>query len=73
MQACNLQNLPENYGMKFCQFSHSCNIQTSLKYGMSGMLHEMTWPQISFVAEDNKGRVVGYVLAKMFAAMNIPR
>jgi len=31
----------------------------------------MTWPQISFVAEDNKGRIVGYVLAKMFVAMNI--
>jgi len=46
MQACNLQNLPENYGMKFW------------------MLHEMTWP-ISFVAEDNKGRIVGYVLAKI--------
>lgn len=41
-----------------------------LFFGMPGMLHEMTWPQISFVAEDNKGRVVGYVLARMFAAMN---
>ena len=30
------------------------------------MYHEMTWPQISFVAEDHKGRVVGYVLAKMY-------
>ncbi|KAJ6631860.1 acyl-CoA N-acyltransferase [Mycena sp. CBHHK59/15] len=28
--------------------------------------HAMTWPQISFVAEDNKGRIVGYVLAKMW-------
>ncbi|KAG6810820.1 hypothetical protein H0H92_010178 [Tricholoma furcatifolium] len=25
----------------------------------------MTWPQISFVAEDHKGRIVGYVLAKI--------
>jgi len=25
----------------------------------------MTWPQISFVAEDNQGRIVGYVLAKI--------
>jgi peptide alpha-N-acetyltransferase len=33
----------------------------------SGMYHEMTWPQISFVAEDNQSRIVGYVLAKMFA------
>lgn len=26
----------------------------------------MTWPQISYVAEDHKGRIVGYVLAKMY-------
>ncbi|KAG5649746.1 N-terminal acetyltransferase A complex catalytic subunit ard1 [Sphagnurus paluster] len=25
----------------------------------------MTWPQISYVAEDHKGRIVGYVLAKI--------
>ncbi|KAJ7445493.1 hypothetical protein B0H11DRAFT_2249383 [Mycena galericulata] len=25
----------------------------------------MTWPQISFVAEDHKGRIVGYVLEKI--------
>eukprot|EP01101_Sappina_pedata_P006258 TRINITY_DN3073_c0_g1_i1.p1 TRINITY_DN3073_c0_g1~~TRINITY_DN3073_c0_g1_i1.p1 ORF type:complete len:166 (-),score=74.56 TRINITY_DN3073_c0_g1_i1:120-548(-) len=29
------------------------------------MYHLLTWPQLSFVAEDPKGRVVGYVLAKM--------
>ncbi|KAK1232854.1 N-terminal acetyltransferase A complex catalytic subunit ard1 [Marasmius sp. AFHP31] len=27
--------------------------------------HLATWPQLSFVAEDSKGRIVGYVLAKM--------
>ncbi|KAJ7617148.1 acyl-CoA N-acyltransferase [Roridomyces roridus] len=27
--------------------------------------HIITWPQISFVAEDAKGRIVGYVLAKI--------
>jgi len=47
MQAGNLQNLPENYTMKFWIY------------------HAMTWPQISFVAEDHKGRIVGYVLAKI--------
>lgn len=26
----------------------------------------MTWPSLSYVAEDAKGRVVGYVLAKMY-------
>jgi len=29
------------------------------------MYHTMTWPQLSFVAEDHKGRIVGYVLAKI--------
>ncbi|KAK6977703.1 N-acetyltransferase domain-containing protein [Favolaschia claudopus] len=47
IQAANLQNLPENYSMKFW------------------MYHILTWPQISFVAEDNKGRIVGYVLARV--------
>jgi len=32
----------------------------------AGIYHAMTWPQISFVAEDHKGRIVGYVLAKMY-------
>lgn len=27
--------------------------------------HGLTWPQLSYVAEDDKGSVVGYVLAKM--------
>jgi ribosomal protein S18 acetylase RimI-like enzyme len=27
--------------------------------------HGMSWPQLSYVAEDDKGAVVGYVLAKM--------
>jgi len=47
MQACNLQNLPENYTMRYYTY------------------HAMTWPAISFVAEDHKGRIVGYILAKM--------
>ncbi|KAJ7065777.1 acyl-CoA N-acyltransferase [Mycena amicta] len=29
------------------------------------MYHLLTWPQVSFVAEDPKGRIVGYVLAKI--------
>ncbi|KAI0065872.1 acyl-CoA N-acyltransferase [Artomyces pyxidatus] len=47
MQACNLQNLPENYSMAFYLY------------------HLMTWPALSYVAVDEKGRVVGYALAKM--------
>ncbi|KAH7871130.1 acyl-CoA N-acyltransferase [Lentinula edodes] len=27
--------------------------------------HIVTWPQLSYVAEDRKGRIVGYVLAKI--------
>jgi len=27
--------------------------------------HALSWPQLSYVAEDHKGRIVGYVLAKM--------
>ena len=29
------------------------------------MYHSLTWPQLSYVAEDEKGRIVGYILAKM--------
>ncbi|KAL0949363.1 hypothetical protein HGRIS_009432 [Hohenbuehelia grisea] len=47
MQACNLQNLPENYTMKYYLY------------------HAMTWPSLSYVAEDESGRIVGYILAKM--------
>lgn len=36
-----------------------------------GVYHAMTWPQISFVAEDHKGRIVGYVLAKMYVAFSV--
>ena len=27
--------------------------------------HALSWPQLSYVAVDPKGRIVGYVLAKM--------
>jgi peptide alpha-N-acetyltransferase len=29
------------------------------------LYHALSWPQLSYVAEDEKGRIVGYVLAKM--------
>ena len=29
------------------------------------MYHGLSWPQLSFVAEDTSGQIVGYVLAKM--------
>jgi len=34
------------------------NLQTYL-------YHALTWPQLSYVAQDHKGRIVGYVLGKM--------
>lgn len=33
------------------------------------LYHLMTWPQLSFVAEDPRGRIVGYILAKMCAPL----
>lgn len=30
------------------------------------LYHAMTWPSLSYVAEDHKGRIVGYILAKMY-------
>ncbi len=33
---------------------------------LSDLYHAMTWPSLSYVAEDSKGRIVGYVLAKMY-------
>ncbi|EEB09427.1 NatA N-acetyltransferase complex catalytic subunit Ard1 [Schizosaccharomyces japonicus yFS275] len=47
MQNCNLNNLPENYQLKYYLY------------------HAISWPMLSYVATDPKGRVVGYVLAKM--------
>ena len=29
------------------------------------MYHGLSWPQLSYVAEDDQGKIVGYVLAKM--------
>ncbi|KAJ1562536.1 N-terminal acetyltransferase A complex catalytic subunit ard1 [Nowakowskiella sp. JEL0078] len=45
----------------------NCNLMNlpenyQLKYYM---YHAMSWPQLSYVAEDHSGRIVGYVLAKM--------
>jgi len=29
------------------------------------LYHILTWPSLSYVAEDHKGRIVGYILGKM--------
>lgn len=69
MQACNLQNLPENYQMKYCEyFLTATNFnQEILMSVFLDLYHLLTWPQLSYVAEDHKGRIVGYILAKMSA------
>jgi hypothetical protein len=33
--------------------------------GYEDMYHILTWPQLSYVAEDASGRIVGYILGKM--------
>lgn len=31
------------------------------------LYHALTWPELSYVAVDPAGRIVGYILAKMYA------
>jgi ribosomal protein S18 acetylase RimI-like enzyme len=33
------------------------------------MYHGLSWPQLSFVAEDPKGEIVGYVLVNSFLTL----
>ena len=33
--------------------------------------HLLSWPDLSYCAKDAKGRIVGYVLAKMYAVMMV--
>lgn len=57
VQNCNLHNLPENYTMRYCTLSHLLT---------KDFYHALTWPQLSYVAEDEKGKIVGYILGKMY-------
>ncbi|KAI8885746.1 acyl-CoA N-acyltransferase [Backusella circina FSU 941] len=36
------------------------------------LYHALTWPQLSYVAENEDGKIVGYVLAKMEEDPNVP-
>ena len=65
MQACNLQNLPENYTMKYCECLSNLHTRAEADMFITDLYHSLTWPQLSYVAEDEKGRIVGYILAKM--------
>lgn len=44
----------------------SCFIPFAFPTALPDLYHAMTWPSLSYVAEDAKGRIVGYVLAKMW-------
>jgi hypothetical protein len=35
------------------------------------MYHGLSWPQLSFVAEDPKGEIVGYVLVNSFLTLDL--
>ncbi|KAJ1033165.1 probable N-terminal acetyltransferase complex subunit ARD1 [Ustilago sp. UG-2017a] len=48
-------------GMQNCNL-HNLPENYTLRYYL---YHALTWPQLSYVAEDEKGRVVGYILGKM--------
>ena len=46
-------------------------VDRSLVTSLSGLTivdlyHALSWPSLSYVAEDPKGRIVGYILAKMY-------
>lgn len=68
MQHCNLLCLPENYQMKY-YFYHGLTWlvkQTLLMKYLNLTINQfINRPQLSYVAEDDKGNIVGYVLAKM--------
>ncbi|KAJ1938284.1 N-terminal acetyltransferase A complex catalytic subunit ard1 [Linderina pennispora] len=51
----------DQIGMQNCNL-HNLPENYQMKYYL---YHFATWPQLSFVAENEQGRVVGYVLAKM--------
>lgn len=69
MQNCNLHNLPENYQMKYCKPDHASQLpQCTDRAALLDLFHALTWTQVSFVAEDHKGRIVGYILAKLYVS-----
>jgi peptide alpha-N-acetyltransferase len=53
--------LADQLGMQNCNL-HNLPENYTMRYYL---YHALTWPQLSFVATDEKGRVVGYILGKM--------
>lgn len=79
MQHCNLLCLPENYQMKY-YFYHGLSWPQVIHSTISAPIHTsmtvirflflthnylFTYFQLSYIAEDENGKIVGYVLAKM--------
>ena len=52
------------YAVDFCGFWKGCS---------TDLYHILSWSQLSFVAQDHKGRIVGYILAKMCVAISLGR
>ncbi|PWN43661.1 putative N-terminal acetyltransferase complex subunit ARD1 [Ceraceosorus guamensis] len=48
-------------GMQNCNL-HNLPENYTMRYYF---YHALTWPQLSYVAQDPKGRIVGYILGKM--------
>ena len=67
MQRCNLLCLPENYQMRWVLPLRQDKYSLNRYY----MYHGLSWPQLSYVAEDDKGKIVGYVLAKVWLKQEI--
>lgn len=63
MQKCNLMCLPENYQLKVLPLCREAYAQAPPQYYF---YHILSWPQLLYVAEDYDGKIVGYVLAKMY-------
>ena len=68
MQKTNTLCLPENYQLKYCPLLSPTLYRTTALIVTADLYHALTWPELSYVAEDDKGKIVGYILAKMYAA-----
>ena len=88
MQRCNLLCLPENYQLKVQLLYHPCKCGCSpekLQWELDTVVlsalvdlqyyfyHILSWPQLLYVAEDYNGKIVGYVLAKMWVLCHTPQ
>lgn len=68
MQHCNLLCLPENYQNKYYMYHGLSWPQVNLNRNIliNYFKYNTHLLQLSYVAEDESGKIVGYVLAKMY-------